>query len=318
MPPSKRRPAPGPKGKLVRYTAPGATTLRLPRELDAVERRFLDELMIDMEPPEAAIRAGLPNRSDGAALLKRTHVHHAFMARLRGRSDRVGVTQDYVLRRWLLLEQADPRELSEHWMVPCRHCWGHDHSYQFDDVELREATNAHRIRQMKLPEHERIEFDDQGGGGYTINRDPCRGPDYAEFMQRVASLRGKPEAEVETTCDHTCPKCHGHGVPHIVFHDTRKLSPTAALLYKGVRVTANGYEMMMRDQDAAREMIAKHQGYFIDRKMLVVSDVRQMSQKDLDAALSAQIEYLGAIPGVERVDVLDEASVGGEPAPEDA
>jgi phage terminase small subunit len=277
-----------PAHKPVRYRATSGQqlTLRAPRELEPLERRFLDELLVDMEPAAAARRAIGPDfGEEGAKLLKRPHVNAALLARLQGRAKREGVETDYVLHRWALLEKADPRELSEHWMVPCRRCWGVDHQYQFNDVELRDEKQAHLARMLQIVDPKnRVPFDELGGGGYTILREPCRGPDWVEFHTR----RGR-KGQLTETADHTCPECYGDGIPHVVFHDTRYLSPGAALLYKGTRLTKGGYEITTRDQDAVRVELAKHLGYYREHTPLTEFDPEKLTDAHLAIVLGHRL-----------------------------
>lgn len=277
---------------------PTGTALE-PRSLTPSERRFCDEVPMDCDLGEAALRAGYPTRAHGARLMAKSKIHNAVMARIRGRMGRVQLEHDYVLKRWLLLESADPRELTEHWRVPCRYCWGVDHQYQFTSIELREAQQTHRLRHAEVVNPPL--FDELGGDGYTINREPMRGPDYALMHPGVAA-----------NSDHTCPAhpCHGNGVPHLIFHDTRRLSPAAALLYKGVRMTnGGGYEFLIRDQDDARIQVAKHLGYFTvdkegDRPPI---EPREMTDEQLDAVILSR----AADEDLVQVEAL-------EPAREDA
>ena len=47
--------------------------------------------------------------------------------------------------------------------------------------------------------------------------------------------------------------------------DTRHLSEGARRLYAGIKVTKDGIEIKMRDQDAALVNIAKHLGMFVNK-----------------------------------------------------
>lgn len=224
-------------------------------EVQRARAAFAQQYLVDLNPAAAAERVGmLP--SEGHRLLANPAVRMVIHALTDFRARRVRVEQDYVLNRWLEVERADPRAISELWRVPCRYCWGFDHRYQYDDVELENARAAHRHAQLKLLEAERREFDDQGGGGYTINRDPMRGPDYVEFMERVGG-RAEPNAE------HTCPRCHGHGTELAYYHDSRTYGPDALALYRGVEVTrGGGFKVNVWSAEDARANIARHLGMF--------------------------------------------------------
>ena len=295
-----------------KYDPPGRVN-HVPPPLTPAERRFLDELLVDMDEGRAAIDAGFPTRAYGRKLLAIPRVNMALLARLRRRAERVHVEADYILRRWFLLESADPREISEHWMVPCRYCWGDEHQFQFNDVELRDATQAHKFAQLKIEdETKRTPFDEQGGGGYTILKPPCRGPDWAAFEAE----RGHSGAVA--TADHTCPACYGEGVHHVIFHDTRTLSPGAALLYKGVKQTGKTYEILTRDQDAAREQMAKHLGMFVERKLILVADARQMTDLELNNAITIELESLRDASVTTGGDPLELEAPAGETSSRDS
>lgn len=69
--------------------------------LTAKHERFVGEYLIDLNATQAAIRAGYSERtaySSGQRLLKSVEVSAAVAAARAARSERVEVTQDYVLR----------------------------------------------------------------------------------------------------------------------------------------------------------------------------------------------------------------------------
>lgn len=261
-------------------------SLLLRSALDARQVKFIDELLSHprSDAVEAAERAGYQRREVSALLANRA-VRAAVETAKRYRADRMTAQQDHVLRRWAQIVRADPRELVEHWRVPCRRCWGHDHGYQFTDVELREAIATHRFKQLKLPAQDRAEFDDQGGGGFTINRDPCRGPDLVKFIEVHRLRAGLPSLELEANSDHSCPACYGHGTSYVYYHDTRHLSADAAALYLGMDETRNGMKIVMRSKPEAEQFLARHLGVL--RPDSVPTDPREMTEEQVDAVLSA-------------------------------
>lgn len=280
-------PRPIPQRYLQSYaTAKKALAQKPPKlVLSEADLRFVDEYLIDADVEAAAKRAGFPEYA-ASKLWSRKEIRASVQIQQRRRNERVEVQQDYVLRRWLQVLEADPRELSEHWRVACRHCWGHDHRYQWSDHELREAQLKHELQQRRIKsEEDRVEFDDLGGDGYTILKDPMRGEDWVEFVLR----RNIPIPDPEANAPHTCPACWGFGIPHIMFHDTRTLSPAAALLYKGVKVTPGGYEIMTRDQEPTEQLVARHQGYFVERKLVLIADAAKMNELELEAAIEDEL-----------------------------
>lgn len=65
-----------------------------------------------------------------------------------------------------------------------------------------------------------------------------------------------------TPPDPQCAHCGGEGAPHQRIKDTRSLSPMAAVLYAGAKTTKEGLQIVMHSQDAARESLMKHLGYY--------------------------------------------------------
>lgn len=61
-----------------------------------------------------------------------------------------------------------------------------------------------------------------------------------------------------------CHACHGRGKGMVIISDTRNLSAGAARLYAGVQKGKEGYKVLVRNQDAALENIARHLGMFKD------------------------------------------------------
>jgi len=229
---------------------------RASRAVTLEEQRLAQEYLVDLDSAAAGARAGL-SPAQARGLLGTERVQLAIARERSRRSTTTQIYADEVLRRWDLLAYADPRELAEHWRVPCRYCWGHDHRFQFTSVELREAEQHHLAKQMQHAEKDRVPFDDLGGDGYTINRAPCRGLAWAHVTQR----------EDLVNSDHDCPSCHGHGISHVKFHDTRHLSPAGRALYKGIKVGAHGaFEILTHDQIYAQQMLTRHLGLLNDRR----------------------------------------------------
>lgn len=74
---------------------------RASQPLDARQRRFVDEYLVDLSPSRAAIRAGYPARNasiTGRRLLRNTFVITALREAQDARAFRTGITQDMVLR----------------------------------------------------------------------------------------------------------------------------------------------------------------------------------------------------------------------------
>lgn len=135
-----------------------------------------------------------------------------------------------VLENWSAIAKADPNDLVQVVHTACRHCYGIDHAYQWTQPELDRAVTIAIERQMPQPEA-------IGGCGYDITLDP------------------NPQ----------CPQCNGEGLTTTRISDSRALSGNAKLLYAGAKNTKYGVEVLLRDQDAALQNIARHLGMFIER-----------------------------------------------------
>ena len=147
-----------------------------------------------------------------------------------------------VMREWLDIARADPNELISHQRRACRHCWGRGHEYQWlherEYAEaLADAMDHNAFRKLRR-QSERDLPERHGGMGFDCTKPPAV----------------------------NCPVCHGEGVSHIHVADTTKLTGPAAKLYAGVKVGKDGrIEVLMRDQDAALQCIAKALGMFADK-----------------------------------------------------
>lgn len=217
-------------------------------KLSEKQKRFADEFLIDLNATAAYRRAGYTAKGNAAEvnasrLLSNAKVQEYIQKRQQDREQRTEITQDMVLQRWWAIANANPNELIYHRRVCCRHCFGRDHEYQWaDEDEYSRAVASAQKLELTIP-------DNLGGYGF----DP--------------TIRPHPK----------CPKCHGEGHSDIQATDTRDLSPQARLLYAGVKTTKDGFEIKMRDQDKALELVARHLGMF-DDSLRLKGDVDQPLQ----------------------------------------
>lgn len=139
---------------------------------------------------------------------------------------------------------ADPSELVRTVVVNCRHCHGEGFAYQWidenefcdacdrvqaDNELRREKSTTGRTIDKPLPTCE-------GGFGFEVRRSP----------------------------NDACPQCLGAGERHVIVAETTNLSEKARKLFKGIRPTAHGPEIMMHDQAAARDMLHRMAGAYKD------------------------------------------------------
>lgn len=206
-------------------------------ELTLKQQRFVDEYLIDLNATQAAIRAGYSEKTAGAQgfeLLKKLEIQQQLAIRRKDLQKRTEITQEMVLEQWWKIATADPNELIAYRRTCCRHCFGKDHAYQWlDEEEWLHAVQMARIMAGDKP------HDPPGNeGGYGFDE----------------TIRPHPK----------CPKCRGEGVGQVFAQDTRHVSDQAKTLYAGVKVTKEGLEIKMRDQDAALVNVARHLGMFQD------------------------------------------------------
>jgi len=102
--------------------------------LNAKQQRFVEEYLVDLNATQAAIRAGYSKRTaeqQGSRLLSNVKVAKAVSKAQEALSERAGITQERVLKRFEQIAFADPNALSSLRVGACRHCHGHGHSYQW-------------------------------------------------------------------------------------------------------------------------------------------------------------------------------------------
>ncbi len=201
--------------------------------------QFCREYLVDLNATQAAVRAGYSastaNR-EGTRLLAMPRVQAKIDQLQDERATRVEVEADEVLRQLWLVATADPNELIEYRRVCCRHCHGIGFGFQRTESEMKAARRQHAVKVEKEGESPGP-FDEEGGIGFDATKDPH--PD--------------------------CPECFGEGIGTAFLKDTRTLSAAARALYAGVKVTKDGFEVKMRDQQAALIQVGKHLGMFVER-----------------------------------------------------
>lgn len=226
-------------------------------KLTPKERSFVREYKIDRDPVAAAERAGwAASSARGAAkrLMKLPHVAAAIAAHEQGLDEVATMSALDVMRHWVEIATADPNELISYRKGACRHCHGIDHGYQFRDAA--EFDLLLRIRQSAKEEAKKLRED----------------PDYDPTLdEAVLSDRGGFGYRRTRTPHPDCPNCEGLGVERIQVEDTSKVVGPARRLYAGVKQSKDGIQILMRDQDAALEKIARHLGMFTEKVELQVN-----------------------------------------------
>lgn len=130
---------------------------------------------------------------------------------------------------------ADRREIINHVRRCCRCCYGINHQWQWTDENEFAMAVARAI--------------DAGGAGVLPSHEGGFGFD--------------PHREPEVTC--TSEQCMGDGHGKTVIADTTKLEGAAALIYEGVKETAQGIEIKLADRSADIQQLSKLLGWSVDK-----------------------------------------------------
>lgn len=201
-------------------------------DLERIEWAVIERFLTDFDASATARVLGVPlNRVLRLIASRRGAI--AMSMYIARRASRVELEGDELLRRAYMVATADVRELVRVVRGSCRYCYGSDHRFQRTQEELRRVRNDHVRRQLNLPEPERVEFDDEGGDGYDKYRAPAS----------------------------DCPECFGRGIRFIEVTPTDELSPAAAMLFDGVKVSKAGdIEVKVRSRDKSADLVAMHLG----------------------------------------------------------
>jgi len=215
--------------------------------LTAQQHAFILEFPKDWNGTQAAIRAGISESNASTQAyrwLSNAEIYQAIEDRKADLAAAAGLSVEWVLRQWREIAEADPAELIYYEVQSCRHCYGLNHEFQWSEFEYKKAVQSaqeHRCN-SKCEElcSKRIPPIPLGGFGFDPKRTPAA----------------------------DCPYCHGNGEGRIGIADVRRLKGAARRLYAGVKETQHGIEVKMRDQDTARDNIAKYLGMLIDKREL--------------------------------------------------
>ena len=209
-----------------------------PRPLTPRQLRFCLEYLLGLNGTQAAIRAGYSARTaneQAARLLANVSVQAEIQRLMAERSKRTEITVDEVLYRLWAKATADVNELVEYRVRCCRHCWGKGFRHQETPAEQERRRADWSKVVTRGDDNQPIEaFDEQGGLGWDPRREP----------------------------NAKCPECFGEGIGDVVLKDSARASPAAKLLYAGARVTKDGVQVQVHDQDDALIQVGRHLGMF--------------------------------------------------------
>lgn len=180
-------------------------------------------------------------------------------------STAAGVDAAWLLNHFMSIAMADPRELIGLKIGCCRYCYGEDHRYQWREREYLEQLDkaeweVTQARQAGRPSTSILYPDPGGGFGFNATLPPLQ----------------------------ECPQCHGEGLERFVPRDTDNLSDQALLLYGGVKVKKDGYEIIIADRAKAAELAGRILGAFTDKvnisgrvaHMHAVADLRSVDPQE--------------------------------------
>lgn len=253
------------------------------RSCDERERQFAEHWIVHRNATQAYKAAYNPEASlDGARRMGHEVFHRAqvqaeiaaLQEKQRDQSAAVA-NVSWLLRRYVDIATADPRELIGLRVGCCRYCYGEGHGFQWREGEYleklakaeREVAKRQRakakagVARFSGPDPDDVDFPDVAGGfGFNATYPPY--PD--------------------------CPQCHGEGLERFVPRDTDQLSDQALLLYGGVKAKRDGYEIIIADQGKALEMVGKILGAFTDKVdltanvkgLLAVADLAKMDPQE--------------------------------------
>lgn len=197
------------------------------KSLSPKEERYCLEILAGKEKREA-YRIAYGTRGNPENVGNRVHVIARIQELRKPIIEEAQMKAADVLTKWIDIAMADPNDIVQHRRTCCRFCYGKNNEYQWTAGEYASIA-AQAVENNKIPP--------TCGGGFGFD---------ANMAPHIA-----------------CPECFGNGVAQVYFVDTRQLKGRAKALYAGVKKTSGGgVEVLLRNQDAALENIAKFLGMF--------------------------------------------------------
>jgi phage terminase small subunit len=208
-------------------------------------------------------------RNEGARVLNRPDVQKALAARIKVGTQLAAVDVGWLLNHFLTIANADPRELIGLKVGCCRFCYGEGHQYQWREGEYVEKLEAAEREARVYPDRAKDILLPDFAGGFGFN----------------ATFPPVPN----------CPRCHGEGQERFVPRDTDRLSDQALLLYGGVKVKKDGYEIIIADRGKAAELAGRILGAFTDKVKIsgaigqfhAIADLRKVDPQEAAKAYQA-------------------------------
>lgn len=237
-------------------------------ELDQTEPRqgiFVREYCRDLNGTQAAIRAGYSidgAHAQASRMLKDVKVQAA-IRELRDETLRnLEAKVEELVAHWLDVLRADPNQITSFRRQCCPYCHGqlkedgYQRYRQYTPARFHEAKDAHETKRARKSADEGRDigdFDSVEGDWYSRHRPP------------------NPQ----------CPECEGEGIGEHFVADTRNLPPGVAALFKGVKQTKDGIEVLMSSKEKAADQLGRFLGAFKEREVNV--NVTAMNLDSLNA-----------------------------------
>lgn len=216
---------------------------------------FCSHYMVCFNATEAAKRAGYSAKTAGAIghdLLKKPEIIERLAELKAAQANRLDIEADDILMLWWKTASADANELTQHRIGCCRYCHGIGHEYQW------RTEREYQIARFRFEENRKPgKMVEVGWSG----PDPTTPSDAGGFGYR-STLPPHPD----------CPECDGLGMSILVIADTTKLSDKAKQLYRGIKATQSGLEVLTADQGKALENLARRFGLMKERVELDAGD----------------------------------------------
>jgi hypothetical protein len=186
--------------------------------------------------------------------------------------------------------QADATEISGIWQVPCRHCHGANHQYQYTDPEWYYVEQAYAAGENGWPYAAIVTSEynpvvrNHASAAYLIGKEG-----------KTLDTKGGGGYSRNAPINPDCPQCSGRGEAMLYFADTRRLSAGAKRLFKGVKLKQGGdIEIMTVDRQHIRDMLARDLRVGIERKQIDFNFPRSPEEFDqfLDRLPARDLEMM--------------------------
>lgn len=206
--------------------------------------RFCREYIIDRNGSRSARDAGYSKKSAGSQafdLLKKPDIKQRIAFLEAEHLAKLEMDKDEIVERLVSLVRADPNELMQIRIAPCRYCHGENGEYHWRNQ--REFNKAHVAWQSSYEAARKGKSEEQTAIWKRDNPEPTS----------IGGFGYKRTLPVNEECE----ECDGLGTFFSRPMDTTQLSPLGKALFAGVKETQNGIEIKTHDQMKALHTLAE-------------------------------------------------------------